>query len=189
MSTEAETTDAKSVLAKIEDKMKKSVHQLQQEFHTVRTGRANPALLERLEFEYYGTMTFVQNASTISAPDARTLLIKPFDKQSLKDIEAAITKSQLGLTPNNDGSVIRLNLPTPTEERRKEMVKVIKKYAEEARVAVRNVRREGADELKKLKLPEDELKRHEESLQKLTDKHVKDVDKHVQDKEIEIMEV
>jgi ribosome recycling factor len=189
MSTEAETTDAKSVLAKIEEKMKKTIHSLQQEFHTVRTGRANPALLERLEFEYYGAMTLVQNASTISAPDGRTLLIKPFDKQSLKDIEAAITKSQLGLTPNNDGSVIRLNIPTPTEERRKEMVKLVKKYAEESRVAVRNIRREGVDDLKKLKVPEDEYKRQEENLQKLTDKYIKEVDKHVHDKETEIMEV
>src|SRR5262249_32225724 len=154
--------------AKVEEKMKKTIHQLQQEFHTVRTGRANPALVERLEAEYYGTPTPLQSLANISTPDGRSLLIQPYDKRVLKEIEQAIHKSQLGLKTNNDGTVIRINIPTPTEERRKEMVKVVKKYGEEARIAIRNIRRDGADELKKMKAPEDEAKKNEESLQKLT---------------------
>jgi ribosome recycling factor len=180
------------VMASVEDRMKKTVSQLQKDFHTVRTGRANPALLERVEVDYYETPTPLQQVANISAPDGRSLLIQPYDKSILKEIEQAIHKSQLGLTPNNDGSVIRINIPTPTEERRKEMVKLVKKYGEEARISLRNIRRDGADDLKKLKgtgLSEDELKRQEENLQKLTDKYVKDVDKHVHDKEAEVMEV
>ena len=180
------------VMASVEDRMKKTVAQLQKDFHTVRTGRANPSLLERVEVDYYETPTPLQQVANISAPDGRSLLIQPYDKTILKEIEQAIHKSQLGLTPNNDGSVIRINIPTPTEERRKEMVKLVKKYGEEARISLRNIRRDGADELKKLKgtgLSEDELKRQEDNLQKLTDKFVKDVDKHVHDKEAEVMEV
>ena len=180
------------VLAQAEERMKKTIALLQKEFHTVRTGRANPALLDRVEVEYYGTPTPLKSLANISTPDGRSLLIQPYDKGVLKEIEQGIHKSGLGLTPNNDGAVIRINIPTPTEERRKEMAKVVKKYGEEARIALRNIRRDGADELKKLKgsqISEDELKRQEESLQKLTDKYVKDVDKHVHDKEAEVMEV
>lgn len=180
------------VLATAEERMKKTIAMLQKEFHTVRTGRANPALLDRVEVEYYGTPTPLKSLANISTPDGRSLLIQPYDKGGLKDIEQAIHKSGLGLTPNNDGAVIRINIPTPSEERRKEMVKMVKKYGEEARIALRNIRRDGADDLKKLKgtqISEDELKRQEESLQKLTDKYVKDVDKHVHDKEAEVMEV
>jgi ribosome recycling factor len=180
------------VLATAEERMKKTIALLHKEFHTVRTGRANPALLDRVEVEYYGTATPLKSLANISTPDGRSLLIQPYDKGGLKDIEQAIHKSGLGLTPNNDGAVIRINIPTPTEERRKEMVKIVRKFGEEARIALRNIRRDGADELKKLKgsqISEDELKRQEESLQKLTDKYVKEVDKLVQEKEAEVMEV
>lgn len=180
------------VIAQAEERMKKTMGLLQKEFHTVRTGRANPALLDRVEVDYYGTPTPLKSLANLSTPDGRSLLIQPYDKTGIKDIEQAINKADLGLTPNNDGSVIRLNIPTPSEERRKEMVKMVKKFGEEARIALRNIRRDGTDELKRLKgshISEDELKRQEESLQKLTDKYVKDVDKHVQDKEAEVMEV
>ena len=183
---------ATDILASAEDRMKKAIANLQKEFQTIRTGRANPALLDRVEVEYYGTPTPLKSLANISTPDGRSLLIQPYDKGSLKDIEQAIHKSQLGLTPNNDGSVIRLTIPQPTEERRKELVKLVKKFGEETKVAVRNVRRDGADELKKLKganLSEDEIKRQEESLQKITDKQVKDIDKMIHDKEQEITEV
>jgi ribosome recycling factor len=180
------------VMAVSEERMKKSIAQLQKEFHTVRTGRANPLILDRVEVEYYGTSTPLKSLANITTPDGRSLMIQPYDKTSLKDIEQAIHKSGLGLTPNNDGSIIRIGIPTPSEERRKEMVKVVKKFGEETRIALRHIRRDGADDLKKLKgtqISEDELKRHEESLQKLTDKYVKEVDKHIQDKEEEVMEV
>jgi ribosome recycling factor len=180
------------VMNSVEERMKKTIVQLERDFHTVRTGRANPAVLDRVEVEYYGTATPLQQVANVSTPDGRSLLIQPYDKSSIKDIEQAIHKSGLGLTPNNDGSVIRIVIPTPTEERRKEMVKIVKKYGEEARISLRNIRRDGVDELKKLKagdISEDEFKRQEENLQKITDKHVKEVDKHVHEKEAEVMEV
>lgn len=180
------------VLSSAEDRMKKAIANLQKEFQTIRTGRANPALLDRVEVEYYGTPTPLKSLANISTPDGRSLVIQPYDKGSLKDIEQAVHKSGLGLTPNNDGTVVRINIPTLTEERRKELTKLVRKFGEEARVAVRNVRRDSADELKKLKgaqVSEDEIKRQEDSLQKLTDKFVKEIDKHVQDKEHEVMEV
>ena len=183
---------ATEVLASAEDRMKKAVANLHKEFQTIRTGRANPAILDRVEFEYYGTATLIKNAASIATEDGRSLKIQPFDKSCLKDIEQAIHKSGLGLTPNNDGVVIRLNIPTLTEERRKELVKVVKKFGEECRIAVRNIRRDGADDLKKLKaeqVSEDEIKRQEESLQKLTDRYIKEVDKALHDKEAEVMEV
>jgi len=180
------------VLASAEDRMKKAIANLLNEFQSVRTGRANPQLLDRVEVEYYGTPTALKSLANISTPDGRSLLIQPYDRTALKDIEQGIHKSGLGLTPNNDGSVIRIVIPALTEERRKELVKVIKKYAEESRVAVRNIRRDGADHLKKLKgtqISEDEIKRQEEALQKITDKYVKEIDKMTQDKESEVMEV
>jgi ribosome recycling factor len=145
-----------------------------------------------VEVEYYGTPTPLKGLANISVPEGRTLMIQPYDKSSLKDIEQAIHKSGLGLTPNNDGAVIRINIPALTEERRKELVKLIKKYAEETRVSIRNIRRDGAEELKKLKgahISDDEIKRQEESLQKVTDKFIKEVDKLTHDKEAEVMEV
>lgn len=183
---------ATDILASAEDRMKKAVANLLKEFQTIRTGRANPALLDRVEVDYYGTPTPLKSLANISTPDGRSLLIQPYDKGALKDIEQAIHKSQIGLTPNNDGSVIRLNIPVLTEERRKELTKSVKKFGEDARVAVRNIRRDGAEELKKLKasqVSEDEIKRQEETLQKLTDKYIKEVDKSVHDKEAEVMEI
>jgi ribosome recycling factor len=182
---------ATEVLLSAEERMKKSIATLETEFKSVRTGRASPALLDRVEVEYYGTPTPLKSLSNISVPDGRSLVIQPYDKGSLKDIEQAIHKSGLGLTPNNDGTVVRINIPPLTEERRKELTKVVKKYAEEQRVAIRNIRRDSADELKKLKgeVSEDEIKRQEESLQKLTDRYVKEIDKVSHEKEKEIMEV
>lgn len=180
------------VLASAEDRMKKAISNLQKEFITIRTGRANPAVLDRVEVEYYGSPTPLKSLANISVPDGRSLLIQPFDKNVVKDIEQAIHKSGLGLTPNSDGTVVRITIPVLTEERRKELTKQVKKFGEEARVSVRNIRRDGADELKKLKgtqVSEDEIKRQEESLQKLTDKYVKEIDKQVHDKEQEVMEV
>jgi ribosome recycling factor len=185
-------TTTTEVLASSEDRMKKAVANLAREFQTIRTGRANPALLDRVEVDYYGTPTPLKSLANISTPDGRSLMIQPYDKSSLKAIEQGIHKSDLGLTPNNDGSVIRINIPALTEERRKELTKLVRKFAEESRVAIRNIRRDGADELKKLKeshISEDEIKRQEEALQKLTDKYIKEIDKVTQDKEAEVMEV
>ncbi len=185
-------TTTTEVLTSSEDRMRKAVGSLSREFQTIRTGRANPALLDRVEVDYYGSPTPLKSLANISTPDGRSLLIQPYDKTSLKAIEQGIHKSDLGLTPNNDGTVIRLNIPALTEERRKELTKVVRKFAEESRVAVRNIRRDGADELKKLKdshVSEDEIRSQEDALQKLTDKHVKEIDKLTQDKEAEVMEV
>jgi len=186
------TMSTADVIKSAEERMKKAVANLAKEFQTIRTGRANPALLDRVEVEYYGTPTPLKSLANISTPDGRSLLIQPYDKGGLKDIEQAIHKSGLGLTPNNDGSVIRINIPPLTEERRKEMTKTVKKFGEEARVAVRNIRRDGADELKKMKgekISEDEIKGQEDALQKVTDKYIKEIDKLVHDKEQEVMEV
>jgi ribosome recycling factor len=179
------------IMASAEDRMKKATATLQKELQTIRTGRANPALLDRVEVEYYGTDTPLKQLANIHNSDGRTLVIQPFDKGALKNIEQGIHKSDLGLTPNSDGTVIRITIPPLTEERRKDLVKVVRKMGEEQRVAVRNVRRDSADELKKLKgqLSEDDIKRQEEQLQKVTDKHVKEIDKLVSDKEAEVMEV
>jgi ribosome recycling factor len=174
-----------------EDRMKKAVETLETEFKSIRTGRASPNLLDRVEVEYYGTPTALKSLSNISVPDGRSLVITPYDKASLKDIEQAIHKSGLGLTPNNDGSVVRINIPVLTEDRRKELVKIVRKVGEEQKVAIRNIRRDSAEDLKKLKgeVSEDEIKRQEESLQKLTDKYIKEVDRRVGDKEKEIMDI
>jgi ribosome recycling factor len=174
-----------------EETMKKAVANLMKEFQTIRTGRANPALLDRVEVDYYGTPTPLKSLANISTPDGRSLMIQPYDKGGLKDIETAIHKSGLGLTPNSDGTVIRITIPQLTEERRKDMTKTVKKFGEEAKVAIRNIRRDGADTIKKLKgeASDDEIKRQEEALQKVTDKYVKEIDKHVHDKEVDIMEV
>jgi ribosome recycling factor len=180
------------LLTSAEERMKKAIANLEKEFQTIRTGRANPALLDRVEVDYYGTPTPLKSLANISTPDGRSLVIQPYDKSSLKNIEQAINKSELGLVPNNDGSVIRINIPALTQERRKELTKVVKKYAEESRVAIRNVRRDAHDDLKKMKgsqVSEDEIKRQEEALQKTTDKYIKEVDKLTQVKETEILEV
>ena len=180
------------VISQAEERMKKAINQLQKEYQTIRTGRANPALLDRIDVEYYGTSTPLKSLANISTPDGRSLLIQPYDKGSIKEIETAIHKSDVGLTPTTDGNLIRISVPQLTEERRKEIVKTVKKFGEDTRIAVRNIRRDAADELKKLKgsqISEDEIKREEEHLQKVVDKYVKEIDKHVHDKEAEVMAV
>ncbi|HEX8996063.1 MAG TPA: ribosome recycling factor [Ktedonobacterales bacterium] len=184
---------AVDVFADVEHRMKSATEALQRELNTIRTGRATPTLLERLTVDYYGTPTPVQQVATIHATDARTLTIQPWDKSSLGDIEKAIQKSDLGLNPTNDGQVIRLTLPPLTEDRRKDLVKVAHKKVDEAKVAVRNCRRDGHDTLreqeKNKEISADELKRSVDRLQKLTDRYTAELDKLGQAKEQEILSV
>lgn len=184
---------AKQVLANTKDKMDKAVTALSRELASVRAGRASSNLLDKLSVDYYGAPTPVNQLASISVPEARLLVIQPYDKTILGDLEKAILKSDLGLTPSNDGSLIRLSIPALTEERRKELVKLVKKYAEEAKVAVRNIRRDGNDDLKKLEkngeITEDELRSNTDEVQKLTDDFIVKVDQVAKDKEKEIMEV
>jgi len=183
----------KDALQDAEHRMKSAIHALEESLASVRTGRASPALVERLHVEYYGTPTPLQQLATISAPEPRMLTIKPFDPASLKDIERAILASDLGLTPNNDGKFIRLGVPPLTEERRRDLIKVVHHRLEEARVAVRNIRRGTHDDLREFEkeklISEDDLKRGETDLQKLTDKYVAQVEEHGQRKEAEIKEI
>lgn len=184
---------AVDVFADVEHRMKSAVDALQRELNTVRTGRASPALVERLTVDYYGTPTPLQQIATIHAADARTLTIQPWDKHALGDVEKAILKSDLGINPTNDGTVVRLALPPLTEERRRELVKVVHKKVDEAKVAVRNCRRDGHDTLrdqeKAKEITADELKRGTDRLQKLTDRYIAEMDKVGQAKEQEIMSV
>jgi len=174
-------------------RMKKSVEAAAHEFNTVRTGRASAALLDRIEIDYYGTQTPLKQLATINVPEPRMLTVQPYDPGSIKSIERAIQESDLGLTPSNDGKLIRLPIPALTEERRKELVKVVRHLAEEGRVAVRNVRRDVMHHLKQLvrdgDVGDDEERRAEERVQKLTDEHVKEIDELLKRKEAEIMEV
>jgi ribosome recycling factor len=174
-------------------KMDKSVDAAAHEFNTVRTGRASAALLDRVQIDYYGTMTPLQQLATINVPEPRMLTIQPYDPGSIKAIERAIQESDLGLTPSNDGKIIRLPIPQLTEERRKELVKVVRGLAEEGRVAVRNIRRDAMHHLKELvrngDVGDDEERRAEERVQKLTDEHVTRIDELLKRKEAEIMEV
>ena len=174
-------------------RMDKSVESAQHEFNTLRTGRASAALLDRIQIDYYGTRTPLKQLATINAPEPRMLTIQPFDPGSIKTIEKAIQESDLGLTPSNDGKIVRLPIPQLTEERRKELVKVVKHLAEEGRVAVRNVRRDVMHHMKekvtKGEVGADEEHRGEERLQKLTDEHVKTIDDALKHKEAEILEV
>lgn len=183
----------KDALSEAEDRMKGAITALTNDLATVRTGRASPALVERLDVEYYGTPTPLLQLATISAPEPRMLTIKPFDPASLKDIERAILASELGLTPNNDGKIIRLNIPALNEERRRQLTRVVHSRLEEARVAVRNIRRSVHEDLREFQkeklITEDELERGENDLQKLTDKYVEKVDELGQRKEAEIMEI
>ncbi|WP_313129100.1 ribosome recycling factor [Anaerocolumna sp.] len=176
-----------------ESKMKKSLESLKEEYSTIRAGRANPHLLDKLRVDYYGTPSPIQSVANISVPEARIIQIQPWESKLIKDIEKAIIVSDLGLTPSNDGKVIRLVFPELTEERRKELVKDIKKRAENARVAVRNIRRDANDTIKKLnknsEISEDEMKQLEEQVQKFTDKHIADIDKLTEDKSKEILTV
>ena len=174
-------------------RMDKSVDAAAHEFNTVRTGRASAALLDRIQIDYYGQQTPLKQLASISAPEPRLLTIQPFDPTSLKAIEKAIQESDLGLTPSNDGKLIRLPMPQPNEERRKELVKVVRKLAEEGRVAVRNVRRDVMHHLQDLvkngDVGDDEERRAEDRVQKLTDDHTKSIDELLKHKEAEIMEV
>lgn len=176
-----------------ENRMKKAIAATQNEFAAVRTGRANPQILDRLVVDYYGVPTPIKQMSNISVPDGQTLLIQPYDKSSLAEIERAISKSDLGLTPNNDGSTIRLSIPQLTEDRRKELVKLVKKYGEEGKVAIRNIRRDATDAVKKLEkeenLPEDEVKRQLDEVQKLTDRYTGILEKAIAEKEQEVLAI
>ncbi|MDE7198553.1 MAG: ribosome recycling factor [Lachnospiraceae bacterium] len=175
-----------------EEKMKKSYDFLVNDLGTIRAGRANPHVLDKIKVDYYGTPTPIQQVGNITVPEARILQIAPWEKSLIKEIEKAIMASDVGITPTNDGSLIRLVFPELTEERRKELVKDIKKRGEENKVAIRNTRRDGNDALKKLaktEVSEDEIKELEDKLQKLTDKFIKDVDKLVEEKSKEILTV
>jgi ribosome recycling factor len=183
----------KETIKEAETRMKGAIQSLEEDLAGIRTGRASPALVERLQVEYYGMPTPLMQLATISVPEARQLLIRPFDAASIKTIEKAILASELGLTPNNDGKQIRLNIPPLTEERRRDLVKVVHNRLEESRVAVRNVRRDLIKDLREFEkeklISEDDLKKAEEELQKLTDKNIQNIDAIGTHKEKEIMEV
>ncbi|MGD8603090.1 MAG: ribosome recycling factor [Anaerolineales bacterium] len=183
----------KDALTEAESRMKGAVRSLEEDLSTIRTGRASPALIEKLSVEYYGSPTPLVQLATISAPEPRLLTIRPFDPGSLKDIERAIQASDLGLTPNNDGKIIRLNIPSLTEERRHELVRVVRQRTEESRVAIRNVRRDTQNDLREFEkeklISEDELKRGEDDLQKLTDRYIEHVNDASERKEKEVLEV
>lgn len=176
-----------------ERRMQKAVEALKQDLASIRTGRASSALVERIQVEYYGTPTPLNQVASISVPEARQLVIQPWDKKLLTDIEKAIQKSDLGINPNNDGQIIRLNIPPLSQERRRDMVKMLHKKLDEHKVAVRNIRRDTHDKLrdreKKKEISEDELKRSTDRLQKLTDKYIDEMDKVGKSKEQEILEV
>lgn len=183
----------KQVIEQAKDKMSKAIQALSRELATIRAGRANASLLDKVVVDYYGAPTPVNQLASISVPEARLLVIQPYDKSVVGEVEKAILKSDLGLTPTSDGSVIRITIPPLTEERRKELVKLVRKEAEEAKVAVRNVRRDANEDLKKLEkngeITEDDLRGYTEDVQKITDEHVKKIDDMVKKKEKEIMEV
>lgn len=175
-----------------EERMEKAISSLKRDLATLRAGRASTALLDRIQVDYYGAPTPVNQLANISTPDSRTLLIQPWDRSSVADIERAIMKSDLGLTPANDGTIIRLSIPPLTEERRTELVKFTKKFGEDAKVAIRNIRRDANDDIKKMEkngISEDESRGHQEDIQKSTDKFIAEVDKVLLSKEKEIMEV
>eukprot|EP00184_Porphyridium_aerugineum_P006700 CAMPEP_0184703614 /NCGR_PEP_ID=MMETSP0313-20130426/28468_1 /TAXON_ID=2792 /ORGANISM="Porphyridium aerugineum, Strain SAG 1380-2" /LENGTH=240 /DNA_ID=CAMNT_0027164429 /DNA_START=93 /DNA_END=815 /DNA_ORIENTATION=+ len=188
-----EGTINKELLKTSEDRMKKSIDAVGSAFNTVRTGRANPSVLDRVMVSYYGAETPLKSLASVSVPSSSVIQIDPFDRAAIKDIERAIMDSDLGLTPQNDGSCIRLMVPSLTQERRKEFVKQVKNMAEEARVAIRNIRRDAVDKLKKLEkdseISKDESKVGQEQIQKLTDKYTGMVDKALETKEKEIMKV
>ena len=183
----------KDIFATHEDKMKKALEALRREYSSLRAGRATPALLDKVNVDYYGTPTPVNQVANVSVPEARMITIQPWEKTMLGAIEKAILKSDLGLTPNSDGTIIRLNIPQLTKERRTELAKTIGKKAEDARVAVRNIRRDANDAIKKLEkekvATEDDSKKAQEDMQKVTDKYIKEIDNTMAAKEKEILEV
>jgi ribosome recycling factor len=180
-------------LADAKRRMDKSIEATHNEFNSIRTGRASPALLDRITIDYYGTPTPLKSLASISAPEPRLLVVQPFDPGAIKGIERAVQESDLGLTPSNDGKVVRLPIPALTEERRKDLVKVVRRVAEEGKVAIRNVRRDVMQHLKELvvngDVGDDEERRAEQQVQKITDDHTKSIDDLLKVKEAEIMEV
>lgn len=184
---------ADDIFADAERRMQKAVEVLRHDLSAVRTGRASASLLERIQIDYYGAPTPINQVATISVPDARMLVIQPWDRKLLTDIEKAIQRSDLGINPSNDGQVIRLNIPPLNEERRREMVKTVDKKLDEHKVAIRNIRRDCQDKLrdreKKKEISEDELKRSTEKLQKLTDRFIDEMEKVGKNKKLEILEV
>ncbi len=182
-----------STHAELEVRVKKTAEKLRLDLGAVRAGRANPALLDKVTVDYYGSPTPLKNIANISVPEPRTLLVSPFDPSSIPEIEKAIVASELGITPSNDGKVIRLTIPSLTEERRKELSKMVKKMGEESKVAVRNIRRDANDSIKKLEkngeISEDELKVQLDEVQKVIEKAVKEIEQIVEVKEKEILEV
>jgi ribosome recycling factor len=176
-----------------EERMKKTIKALQDEFNTLRTGRASPAIFDKIRVDYYGQKTPLSQVATVSVPEARLIVIQPWDKSLLGEIEKAIQMSELSLNPSNDGKIIRVNIPPLTEERRKELVKVSKNMAEQSRVAIRNIRRDVNEDLKKAQkngeMSEDEEKKTGDDIQKLTDKYIAEINRELEAKEKEIMEV
>jgi ribosome recycling factor len=172
-----------------EERMKKAVASLRDDFAGIRTGRASPSILDRLRVDYYGQKSPITQVATVSVPEARLIVIQPWDRALISEIEKAIQKSELGLNPSNDGKVIRIAIPPLTEQRRKDLVKSAKSMAESSRVAIRNIRRDGLEDIKKSDSPEDAVKKAEDELQKLTDSYVLQVNKTLEEKEKEILEV
>ncbi|MBE6182783.1 MAG: ribosome recycling factor [Bacillus sp. (in: Bacteria)] len=183
----------KEVINVAKEKMSKAIQAFSRELASIRAGRASASLLDKIMIDYYGAPTPINQLASVSVPEARLLVVQPYDKTIVGEIEKAILKSDLGITPNSDGTVIRLAIPALTEERRKELVKVVKKDAEEAKVAVRNIRRDANDDLKKLEkngeITEDELRNFSDNVQKVTDEHISKIDEMSKTKEKEIMEV
>jgi ribosome recycling factor len=177
----------------LEASMRKSVEATQRTFNTIRTGRANPSLLDKIQVEYYGAETPLKSLATITTPDSQTIQIQPFDAGSINVIEKAIAMSDLGLTPNNDGKAIRINIPPLTEDRRKDLCKIAAKYAEEGKVALRNIRRDAIEKVKKQEkegeLSEDQSRDEQDKVQKLTDRFIAELEKHLATKEAEILKV
>lgn len=183
----------KQVISNLKTKMEKAISAYSRELASVRAGRANASLLDKVFVDYYGAPTAINQLAGISVPEARLLVIQPYDKTILGEIEKAILKSDLGLNPSNDGSIIRIAIPALTEERRKELVKVVKKEAEEAKIVIRNIRRDGNDELKTLEkkggITEDDVRGYSEDIQKMTDQHISKIDDIAKEKEKEILAV
>jgi ribosome recycling factor len=183
----------KDVFMEAEDKMKKTIEVLRKDFSTMRAGRANPALLEKIKVEYYGTLTPINQLANISAPEPRLLTVQPWDKSVLAEVEKAILKSDLGLNPSNDGNLLRIAIPQLTQERREELVKAVKKKTEETKVSIRNIRREANDNIKQREkekgISEDITKKGQEEIQKITDQYIEETERVLAAKEREIMEV
>lgn len=182
-----------NIISNLKEKMGKSVEALKSDLSTMKLGRANPSMLDRIEVEYYGTMSKINQVANVSTPESRIIMIQPWEKNLLKDIEKAILKSDLGLVPNNDGASIRLIIPEMTEETRKNTVKKVKKVAEDSKVSIRSIRRDANDKVKNLKkenlITEDDVKKTEDEIQKITDKYIKNIDEIVNIKEKEIMSI